>query len=86
LKVNVSDVVTELYEPSIHHFPWTSFDMDNNGPSPVYFCVNKWYSPQAPIAPGGSIHVNLKTRGAIKKVYLKCDKGLNTSVSFYIVR
>ena len=86
LKVNVSDTITELYNHETQHFPWTSFDMDNNGPDPVYFCVNRWYSPEASIQPGGTIHVDLKRREAIKKVYLKCDAGQNSNVSFYIIK
>jgi len=86
LKVNVSDTITELYKSETQYFPWTSFDMDNNGPDPVYFCVNKWYSPQAPIQPGGTIHVDLKRQGAIKRVFLKCDSGQSSNVSFYIIK
>ena len=86
LKVNVSGTITELYNHETQHLPWTSFDMDNNGPDPVYFCVNQWYSPQAPIQPGGTIHVDLKRRGSIKKVFLKCDSGQSSNVSFYIIK
>lgn len=85
LNVNVSDKITELYMAT-DGFPWTSFDMDNLGPDPVYMCVNKWISPEAAIAGGGTIHIDLKRRGAIKKIYLKCDQGKNANISFYIVR
>jgi len=88
LKVDVSDSITEVSNQSGegYNLPWTSFDMDVNGVDPVYFSVNNWYSPQAPIRPGGTIHIDLKRQGAIKKVFLKCDKGQSSSVSFYIVK
>lgn len=85
LNVVVSEQVKELYSPS-NGFPCTSFDLDNHGPDPVFFCVNKWMSPQAPLNAGQSIHVDLKRQGGIKKVYLKCGKGQTSNVSLYILR
>ena len=84
--VTVTDQITELYSPEAHKIPWTSFDMDNAGPSPVYFCVNAWTDPQTPLPAGQSIHIDLKKRGAINKVYLKCAPGGSSTVSLFIVK
>ena len=85
MRVNVTDQVTELYH-QVQGLPWSSFDMDNKGPSPVYFCVNEWKSPEAPLPVGGSIHIDLKKRGAIKRVYLICDSGNSSTVSLFITK
>ena len=85
LNVNVSEQIREVFRPA-EGLPCTSFDMDNNGPDPVYFCVNRWINPQAPLNPGQSIHVDLKRQGAIKKIYLKCARGQNSNVSFFILK
>jgi len=85
LSVNVTDAIVDLCHQK-EGFPWSSFDLTNVGPSPVYFSVNHWDSPEAPLPVGQSINVDLKKQGAIKRVYLKCDQGLNTVVSLYVVR
>lgn len=86
MEVNATAGITEIYDPTTHKIPWTSFDMNNNGPDPVYFCVNEWRDPQAPLMPGKSINVDMKKQGAIKKVYLKCDQGKTANISFYIIK
>ena len=85
LSINVTDAIIDLCQQK-EGFPWSSFDLTNVGPSPVYFSVNHWDSPEAPLPAGQSINVDLKKRGAIKRVYLKCDQGLNTVVNLYVVR
>jgi hypothetical protein len=83
LRYNVTDVILEIYKKT-DYLPWTSFDLTNNGPNPVYFCVNKWLSQEAPLPVGQSINVDLKRKNAINKIYLKCDRGLNANVYLYI--
>jgi len=85
LNVDVTDKVEDIHiSKAKYKLPWTSFDLDNNGPDPVFFSVNKWNSPQAPLNAGQSIHINLKKSRGIRRVFLKCDKGQNTNVSLFI--
>lgn len=85
LGYTVTDQFTEIYKQT-DYLPWSSFDLTNNGPNPVYFCVNKWLSPEAPLPVGQTINVDFKRKGAISKVYLKCDKGETAKVSLYIMK
>lgn len=82
----VTDQITELYDEYKHLLPWQSFDLSNNGPNNVYFSVNQWKSPQAALPPGKSINIDFKQRGAIKRVYLKCDSGETANISLYIIK
>lgn len=83
LSYNVTDQIIEIYKQT-DYLPWSNFDLTNEGPNPVYFCVNKWLSPEAPLHVGRTINVPFKQKGGIKKVYLKCDKGQSAKVMFYI--
>lgn len=85
LGFDITDQIYEIYKQT-DYLPWTSFDLTNIGPNPVYFCVNEWLSPEAPLPVGQSINIDFKKHGAIKKVYLKCDSGQRARVLFYIIR
>ena len=84
MKETVTDQITELFEQR-DGFPWTSVDITNNGPSPVYFSVNSWKTQEAPLEVDNTVSVDFKRRGSINKLFLKCDAGESTSVSLYIV-
>jgi len=86
IDLDITSDITELYSAVSHKLPWSSFDLNNNGPNGVYFCVNKWYSPSAPLPAGKSISVDSKQRGAIKKLYLKCDAGETAHISLFVMR
>lgn len=83
---NITDFITMLYDEQFHGLNWTSFDIVNNGPNPVYFSVNNHDSMESSITPGQSVNVDLKQKHAIKKLYLKCDTGNTANVSFYILK
>lgn len=84
--VNVTDAIYEVWDEKENGLNWSSFTLSNNGPSPVYVCVNKWRQPLAPIAVGRSMSVDLKQRGAIKKIFLKCDAGGNANVTMHAIK
>lgn len=84
--VNVTDQITEVYDEQRHGLQWEKFDITNNGPDPVYFSVNKWESPEAPLIAGLTIHVDYKDKGLINRVYLRCDIGNRANVSFFVMR
>jgi len=87
LNPNVTDQITELYSQQLHKMPWTSFDLTNNGPSPLYFAINQWNDSQAPIPVGQSIpNLTFGKRDAIKKVFLKCDPGQRTNAILHIIK
>ena len=81
----ITDVTKILMDGLNRPLNWTSFDMTNNGPSPVYFSVNKGEWTEAPIGVGQTINIRLK-KNAIKSLYMKCPSGGTTSVDFHIVR
>lgn len=83
---NITDTVTMLYDEQFHGLNWTSFDIVNSGPDPVYFSVNNHDSMLSSISPGQSVSVDLKQKHMIKKVYLRCDAGKTANVSFYILK
>jgi hypothetical protein len=82
----ITDFITMLYDDQFKGLNWTSFDIVNNGPDPVYFSVNNHDSMQSSITPGQSVTVDLKQKHAIKKVYLRCDTGKTANVNFYILK
>ena len=84
--VSVTDAIYEVWDEKENGLNWSSFTLSNNGPSPVYVCVNKWRQPLAPIAVGRSMSVDLKQRGAIKKIFLKCDAGGNANVTMHAIK
>jgi len=84
--VNVTDQITEVYDEKRHGLQWEEFDLTNNGPDPVYFSVNKWESPEAPLTAGLSLHVDYKNKGLVNRVYLKCATGRTANVSFFVMR
>ena len=82
----VSDSVKMLYNEKSKGLNWSSFTVTNVGGSPVYMAVNTWRRPESPIYPGENIDVDFRQRGAIKKIYLVCDKGENTTVKIHAIK
>ena len=60
---------------------WTSCSITNTGPGNLYFAVNKWKQPDAPMTVGETQNIDLSARGAIKKIYLLSDTGSTTVAS-----
>jgi hypothetical protein len=60
---------------------WTSASITNTGPGNLYFAVNKWKQPDAPMTVGETQNIDLSARGAIKKIYLVSDAGSTTTAS-----
>jgi len=85
LSYAITDDIFEVYKKT-DYLPWQSFDLTNVGPNPVYFSVNKWLSPEAPLPVGQSINIDFKAKGGIRKVFLKCDRGETAKVLFYVVK
>lgn len=65
---------------------WTSCDVINKGPDPVYVDINDWKNPRSSLTIGQSMNVDLKKRGAIKKLYLKCDSGNTATVGIHYMK
>lgn len=84
--VAVTDSLTTLWDEARHGLQWASFDLNNNGPDPVYVIVNTWNWPEAPLPVGLSIHVDFKGRAKIQKVWLKCDAGKRANVSIFVTK
>ena len=82
--VDVTGVITELYQQK-EGFPWTSFSITNHGPDGVYLSVNTWRRPESPVPAGQTVSIDLKKRGAIKRVYLKCDAGDTANVDIHAI-
>ncbi len=87
LSVVVTDRITDLYSPNAEYgLPWSSFDFTNNGPDGVYLGVNQWDWPEAPLPVGQSLNIDFGQKGSIKRVFLKCDAGQTSNVSFHIIK
>jgi hypothetical protein len=84
--VNATASLYELFEQSSNGLNWISAQICNNGPKNVYYSVNEWENPEAPIVPGQCQSVNLMKKSAIKKIFFKCDDGETASVSVYGMR
>ena len=84
--LNITDTIYMLYDERERGLHWSSFSLTNEGPNPVYICVNKWKQPLAPLPVGRSISVDLKQRDSINKIYLKCDTGNNASVNIHAIK
>jgi hypothetical protein len=81
-----NDQVKMLYDEQWKGLNWTSCDVTNIGPDPVYLSVNNYDNPESPIYVGQSVSINLNKKNAIKKIYLKCDHGKTATVDFYILK
>ena len=84
--VNATGSIYELYDVVSDGLNWISAQVCNNGPNNVYYSVNNWENPEAPIIPGQCISVNLMRKASIKKIYFKCNTGETASVSIYGVK
>lgn len=85
-KITVTDTIYMLYDDKNKGLNWTACYITNNGPSNVYFCINKWKRPEAPLIPGLTANIDLGERGAIKKIFFVCDKGETTTVYIRILK
>jgi len=85
-KVEVTDTIKMLYDKKGRGLNWTACDITNAGPDPVYIAVNKWIRPESPLAPGLTTNIDLGKRGAIKKLYLVCDKGKKATVHIRVLK
>ena len=83
---SVTDQVKMLYDEAEHGLNWTSCSLVNDGPDGVYVAVNEWEQPLAQIPIGESIDIDLKQRGAIKKIYLVCAAGETSTVRLYALK
>jgi len=81
---NVTSTITKLYEQK-DGFPWSSFTLYNNGPDPVYCCVNEWNGSEAPILVGQSVDIDFRKKHSIHEIFLKCDEGQTASVNMNII-
>lgn len=84
--LTITDTITLLDEKRDGGLNWTSCDITNNGPAGVYLSVNTWNWAEAPLPSGQSINIDLKQRGAIKKMYFKTDTGTTANISLYIMK
>lgn len=85
-KVEVTDAIKMLYDEKGKGLNWTACDITNAGPDPVYIAVNKWIRPESPLPPGLTTNIDLGKRGAIKKIYLVCDKGKRATVHIRVLK
>jgi len=85
-KIEVSDTVYMLYDGKNKGLNWTACDITNRGPNNVYFCINKWRRPEAPLTPGLTANIDLGERGAIKKIFFICDKGETATVYIRVLK
>jgi len=85
-KVEVTDAIKMLYDEKGKGLNWTACDITNAGPDPVYIAVNKWIRPESPLLPGLTTNIDFGKRGAIKKLYLVCDKGKRATVHIRVLK
>jgi len=85
-KINVTDKIKMLYDDENKGLNWTAVDITNMGPDPVYYCVNKWKSPEAPLHTNMTASIDLGRKNAIKKIYFVCDKGETATVYLRILK
>lgn len=78
--ITVTDQVYLLYDDAEQGLKWSSCSLINKGPGDVYFSVNSWKKPNAPLAIGEAAHIDLGVEEAIKRIYFICDTGKNTQV------
>jgi len=83
-KVEVTDKIYMLYEKG--GLNWTACDITNVGDNDVYFCVNEWKRPEAPLEPNLTANIDLGKKGAIKKIYFLCDSGKSTTVYIRVLK
>ena len=83
-KVEVTDKIKMLYEPG--GLNWTACDITNIGANDVYFCINKWKRPEAPLEPNLTANIDLGKKGAIKRIYFVCDSGKSTTVYIRVLK
>ena len=82
----VTSAVKMLWSRRREGLQWTSFDAVNRGPDPIYISVNSSDWPDAGLPVGQTLNVDLKQRGAIDKVYLRCDQGKTAIVDLWVVK
>jgi len=82
-QINVTDGIFELFTQGGDKVDWTSVQICNNGPDNVYYDINDWTNPEAPLVPAQCQTIDFRRRGAIHKIYFKCNSGNTASVSVY---
>jgi hypothetical protein len=82
----VADSVFELYDHQYGDLEYTSCSIINNGPDPVYFSVNKWEMPNAPLGVGASANIDLGRRCGIKRIFFICNNGQTASVTVHAIK
>lgn len=81
-KVTITGNAVEMVtEDRYRGLNWISCDITNIGPGVLYYDVNEWTNPEHPLQAGGSVSIDLRQKGAIKKLYFSTDAGVTTEVS-----
>jgi len=83
-KITVTDKIKMLDKKG--GLNWTAVDITNAGPNPVYFSVNEWRQPEAPLDVNLTANVDLGKKNGIKKMFFVCDKGKSTTVYLRILK
>ena len=81
--ISVTDTVQMITDDAYNGLNWMQVDLYNNGPSSVHYSINTKDRAATSLLPNESISIDLKQRGAIKKIYLFCDTGNTTTVSLH---
>lgn len=84
--LNITDAVYMHTDEKEGGLNWTTCSILNSGPNNVYFAINEWEQPTAPLLPGESINIDFERRGAIKKIWLICDTGETAQVRIYAIK
>jgi len=86
MKVEVTDKIKMLYNEKSRGLNWTACTITNAGNSNIYFCVNEWKRPEAPLEPNLTANIDLGKKNAIKKIYLFCDKGESSTAYIRVLK
>jgi len=88
-KITVGDKDEILDEVPTYSFPWMGFTIVNDGPSPVYFSINRRgvqsTAMSTPIEPGDQLDIDLGAR-VIRMLSLRCPPNGTATVRIYAKR
>jgi len=82
----ISDTMLMLDENSQEGLPWSSMDLTNNGPNPVYLSINNHDSMESPLPSGQTINIDFKQKQTIRRLFFRCNTGETANIRLYIVR
>jgi len=82
-QITVTDSIYDLFTEGGDRVDWTSVQICNNGPDDVYYDINDWTNPEAPLVPGQCQSIDFRRRGAITRIYFKCNNGETATVSVF---